>query len=152
MADTVAVRTLVDDRYQVGVLLTNVSDGTGESAVAKLTLAGVVKADAGADQTPQFIVPTALDLMKAEWTVTGFTKVQLAWHATTPDVIFTTGATYGRFDLTGRGVLVGDTIRTNYEKDPQSTGHTGTVELTTNATPAAGSTYSIVLFFRKRTV
>lgn len=146
MADAVAVRTLIDDDAQIAVLLTSVSDGTGEAAVTKITKANVVKVKSPTTQL--LITPVALDLMRAEWTVTGFTKVQLLWDATTDDVIFTTGPTYGRFDCTGRGVLVGDAIRTSYAQDPLSSGNTGNINLT--SVGATGSTYSIVLHFRKR--
>lgn len=146
MADTVAVRTLIDDDSQIGVLLTSVSDGTGEAAVTKITKANVAKTWDPVNRVR--LTPVALDLMKAEWTVTGFTKVQLLWDATTDDVIFTTGPAYGRFDLTGRGVIVGDSIRTSYAQDPISSGNTGNINLT--SVGATGSTYSIVLFFRKR--
>jgi hypothetical protein len=149
MADTVAVRTLIDDQYQVGVLLTSVSDGTGEAAVAKLTLAGVRKAD-DFKNTPGGITPIALDLMKVEWSVTGFTSVKLFWDATTDDLMISMAPGVGRFDCTGRGVLVGDSVRTSYAQDPLSSGHTGSINLTSTAT--AGGTYSIVAYFRKRIV
>ena len=146
MADTVAVRTLIDDQWQIGVLLTGVSDGTGESAVTKITKASVRKADDGS--TAGGITPVALDLMRAQWSVTGFTNVKLFWDATTDDLILAMGPGVGAVDCTGRGVLVGDSIRTSYAQDPISSGNTGNINLTSSAT--ANGTYSIVAFFRKR--
>ena len=149
MADTVAVRTLIDDQYQIGVLLTGVSDGTGESAVTKITKASVRKAD-DFKNTPGGITPVALDLMRAQWSVTGFTNVKLFWDATADDLILAMGPGVGAVDCTGRGVLVGDSIRTSYAQDPISAGNTGNILLTSSAT--ANGTYSIVAFFRKRIV
>lgn len=145
MADTVATRTLVDDSRHVGVLWTSVSDGTGESAVAKLTLAGVGKVDGG---TLGMITPIALDLEWVQWTLTTFTSVDLKWHATTADLIVRCAGAYGTLDLTGRGILQ-QSIRTFGARDPLSTGHTGAIELTSNGA-ASGAVYNIVAFFRKR--
>src|ERR1051326_7754764 len=101
MADTVAVRTLVDDVSHVGVYLTGISDGTGESAVSKLTLSGVHKVDGG---TLGDIAPPALDLVYIEWVVSTFTQVSLFWKASTPDLIIKMLPGYGKMDMTGRGI------------------------------------------------
>ena len=41
MADAVASQTIVDDNRRAVIKLTNISDGTGESAVTKVDVSGL---------------------------------------------------------------------------------------------------------------
>jgi hypothetical protein len=70
MADAVTSQTLVDGARNAVMKFTNVSDGTGESAVLKVD----VSALSGA--------PTAVKINKIEYTTEGM-SVNILWDATT---------------------------------------------------------------------
>lgn len=130
MVDTVntAVMNNGDKNYVAQFI--NTSDGTGESAVVKVDISGLTFSDG--------TVPSSLTLEEVQWNIQGFTSVTLAWDATTDDeMVVLNGNGYKNFEDIG-GL-----------SDPQSTGYTGDVVLTT-AGAAAGATYDIVCRFTKK--
>lgn len=148
MADAVTSRVLLDDDHNYGIFLGSVSDGSGETTVTKVTLANVHTVQSPTTRLP--IQPVALDLVEIYWNVVTFTSVDLFWKATTNDrIIRLLPAGYGHLLLTGRGVLVGDTITSlGGQTNIAATGYTGDILLTSSAT--SGGVYNIVLWFKKR--
>jgi len=129
MADTVDSIVLRNGRNRYAVRLTNVSDGTGESAVVKIdksTLTG-----------PDGTEPSVLVIEEVEWSIQGFTSVRLLFDHTTDDeaVVLGTGSGYKNYKNIG-GL-----------KDPNSTGGTGDLLLTT-AGAVTGATYDITVIVR----
>lgn len=126
MADAVNVTALTPPGpRQYAVRMTNISDGTGESAVVKIDISTLVTAS-GAP-------PTSTGIKEIQWSMQGFTSVRLYWDHTTDDVIdVLTGNGYR--DYAAIGPLV----------DPKSAGGTGDILLTT-AGALSGATYDITL-------
>jgi hypothetical protein len=137
MADTVTVRTLHDSKRQIVVLMTNVSDSTGETAITKVDKSALVSASG--------IEPVSLDIERVYASVSGFTHVQLLWDHNTDDqaIILPTGSSVFEFD----DKL--DDARAPILSDPRSTGGTGDVLLTT-AGASATARYTIELWLRKQ--
>jgi len=127
MADTVDSLVVFSGTRRRVVRLTNISDGTGESAV--------VKVDKSALIGPNGSAPGKIVVEKIEYSCSGM-QVRLHWDATTDDEIATLDGA-GFFDWTEAGGLV----------DPASTGSTGDILLTTNAA-TAGDAYTITLYLR----
>ena len=137
MADAVTVRTIGETKHHLIVHLTNVSDGTGESAVAKVDKSTFVASD-GAE-------PASLDIETVRWNVQGFTSVKLLWDHNTDDVALVL-ASSGFEDFRGSDL---DLVPGNSAlKDPRSTGGSGDLLLTTAGT-TSGNTYDITLTLRK---
>lgn len=126
MADTVDVRPLFVGERRAAYRLTNVCDGTGESAVVKLDISTLVGPD-GVN------APTKVAIEQLEWSIQGFTSVRLFWDHTTDDEIAVLSG-QGFKDYRDFGGLL----------DPASAGGTGDIVLTT-AGNTAGSTYDITL-------
>ena len=75
MADAVTSTTILDGEKDFIVQLTNVSDGTGESAVTKVDVSGLsVRKSDGA-------TCTGVKLKKIYYSILGFTKIGLFWDA-----------------------------------------------------------------------
>ena len=129
MVDAVDTLTVFSGSRRHVIRLTNVSDGTGETTVAKLDISGLV----GPDGAP----PTRTVVEWIEYDVQGFTSVRLLWDHTTDDEIAVLGTGQGLSDWTASGGLT----------DPASTGGTGDILLTT-AGGASGSTYNITIGLR----
>lgn len=125
MVDTVTNTTIFAGTRRHIIHLTNVSDGTGESAVVKVDVSALT----GPDGTP----PTAVTIEEISWDIQGFTSVTLAWDATTDDTIAVLSG-QGYSDWTAVGGL----------HDPASTGATGDVVLTTTGA-AANASYDITI-------
>ena len=130
MAD--AVTTLVTNNgplnYQAR--FTNISDGTGESAVIKIdksTLANELGVE-----------PRQLDIIRIQWSIQGFSSVRILWDHTTDD--------------TAQVLAVGNGFRdyadSNELADPRSAGGTGDLLFTT-AGAVSGATYDILLWVKK---
>lgn len=135
MADAVT-STIVDSAEVMMVHLTNISDGTGESAVTKVDKSSYTAKD-GAE-------PASLDILAARWNVQGFTSVRILWDAATDDVAMVlTGSGYDDFEKGPKGTLMPKGLA-----DPRSGTHVGDIKLTTNG-GASGSTYDITLWLRK---
>jgi hypothetical protein len=129
MADAVSSTYLVKGTRRNAIKLTNISDGTGESAVVKI--------DASTLTGPDGTAPSAIVIERIEGMVQGFSSVHLLFDATTDDEAAVLGAGYTYFDWTDVGGL----------KDPQSTGTTGDLVLTTVGASAT-ATYDITIWFR----
>lgn len=125
MADSVDSQVLQTGGHYHVVRLTNVSDGTGEATVAKVTLSGL--------QTSAKATPTKSRIREIFWNIQGFTSVRLFWDHTTPDEIAMLSAT-GYLDLSSMSGLL----------DPATAGGTGNITLTT-AGAVSGATYTIIL-------
>lgn len=119
MADAVDSTVLFSGSQRYAVRLTNISDGTGESGVVK-----VDKSALGANK---------LAIEEIEWGIQGFDYVALYFdHDTDDEAAVLSGNGYK--DYRGFGGLV----------DPNSTGGTGDIILTTGGA-AAGASYDITL-------
>ena len=127
MADTVNTQTVFDGHKRQVVHCTNESDGTGESAVAKVDIS--TKTD-GAGETATY---STVDLMEYQVSA-GYVVVE--WNHTTPDEIAV---------LRGNGVI--DWRVVGGKTDPASSGGTGDIQFTTDGF-ADGSSYDITLHFR----
>ena len=128
MADSIDSVVLFAGTRKRAVRLTNVSDGTGESAVIKIDKSALIG--------PAGIEPGRLVIEEIVWNITGFTSVRLFWDHTTDDEIdILSGAGYR--DYTAVGGLV----------DPASSGGTGDIILTT-AGNVSGATYDITIVCR----
>lgn len=135
MADAVTTNVVSDSDARYAVHLTNISDGTGESAVIKVDKSTLLAED-GAE-------PASLDIEEVRWNIQGFTSVRLLWDHTTDDVaLVLTGNGYEDF----RGQP--DNAAKKGLADPRSSGGTGDILLTT-AGAVSGATYDITLRLRK---
>lgn len=135
MVDAVTTQTLYDDGGHVVLHLTNVSDGTGESAVKKVD----------ASELRSGATTTRYAVEKISWATVGM-GFNLLWDADTDVVFFTCGNTTnnGCIDFTEGGTGPGKTGITNNA----STGITGDINLTTVGHTAADS-YVLTLWLRK---
>ncbi len=126
MADTVDTQYIFTGTRRIKVKLTNISDGTGESAVTKVDLSTLTGPDGTA--------PTKCTVEMIEATVQGFSSVKLYWDHTSDDELAVLGAGYSFFDWRDVGGFT----------DPASAGGTGDIVLTTTGASAT-ATYDIVL-------
>lgn len=120
MADAVTSQTLRDGPRNVVMKFTNLSDGTGESAVLKVdvsTLAGA---------------PSKVRITRIHYSVTGMVAT-LLWDADT-DVRCVDLAGYGTFDLEHFGGIINN----------GGAGVTGDILLTTTG-HTSGDNYTIIL-------
>ena len=132
MTDAVDSNVLGDGLRNHIVRLQNTSDGTGESAVVKVdasTLVGPIKNAA----------PSYFAIKNVQYDISGFTAVNLLFDATTDDAALTLSPGQGYMDFDDMG---------NFN-DPQSTGTTGDIVLTTVGA-AAAATYDITLHLIKK--
>tara|TARA_R110001592_G_scaffold319468_1_gene597154 strand:+ start:45 stop:449 length:405 start_codon:yes stop_codon:yes gene_type:complete len=128
MADAVTSTTLSDSDRSAVVQLTNLSDGTGESAVTKIDVSAL--APKSTDGTPC----TGVRLAKIVYSTFGM-SVKLLWDATTNTICWDLNSDYTTDeDFTGFGGI----------RNTAGSGKTGDIALTT--TGASGSdSYVIVL-------
>lgn len=120
MADAVTAVTLIDGPRDLVVKLTNLSDGTGESAVLKVDMAS----------------GTTLKIIRIHYAVVGMVAT-LLWDATT-DVRILDLAGNGTFDFTTFGGI----------PNTNASGVTGDILLTTTG-HSSGDSYSIILEMQK---
>jgi hypothetical protein len=127
MADAVTSQTLLDGERLAIMKFTNISDGTGETAVTKVNVANLARNNAG-------LACTGVAVTKITSVCHGM-EVRMYWDATT-DVPFFLG-----------------TINTNYENDfskiggitnNSGTGKNGNIVFST-ADASSGDTYTVVL-------
>lgn len=129
MADTVTSTTILDGEKDFIVQLTNISDGTGESAVTKVDVSSlsVRKSDGAAC--------TGVKLYKVYYSVVGFTAIRLLWDATADTLCVEINPDSSDFlDYSSFGGL----------QNTAGSGKTGDIQLTTFG-HSAGDTYTIVL-------
>lgn len=124
MADAVSSQTIIDGARNAVMKFTNLSDGTGESAVLKVD----VSALSGA--------PSEVTIQRIHYCVNGMVAT-LLWDATT-DVRIVELAGDGTLDFTSFGGLPNNA----------GTGVTGDILLTTTG-HTAGDSYSIILEMTK---
>lgn len=137
MADAVTSQTLFDDGGHVVIHFTNISDGTGESAVTKVDASTLV----GGASTTRYAVE------KIAWSTVGM-GFNLLWDADTDIVFFTTGNSnsQGEQDFTKGGTGPnGVGIKNN-----AGTGVNGDIKLTTVG-HTSGDAYNLTLWLRKTT-
>lgn len=129
MADAVDVKVIQNGKRYYVVHLQNNSDGTGESAVAKVDISTLTAADG------QTCTYTAIDTIQGQ--VWGG-EVQLLWDHTTDDEIALLSG-FVNVDWSHEGGNV----------DPRTTGGTGDILLTTNGFTSA-SGYDLTIRLRKK--
>ncbi len=137
MADAVS-SIIVNANEVMMVHLTNVSDGTGESAVIKVDKSAYLASD-GAE-------PASLDIEQVRWNIQGFTFVKILWDHTTDDTALVLSGS-GYDDFRGERGVAG-TKTPKGLADPRSAGGAGDLLLTTQGA-AANASYDITLWVRK---
>ena len=131
MADTVASQTLADGPKTAVLKLTNISDGSGESAVTKVDVSALT-ASADGDTC------TGVTIERIWWQCIGM-KVQILWDATTDLFCIELGENQsGDHDYTKFGGLTNNS----------GSGKTGDLKFTTVG-HSSGDTYTVILYLRK---
>jgi hypothetical protein len=126
MPDAVATQTLVDDARRAVFKFTNISDGTGETAVLKV--------DVSALTTYQGRTCTGVSIQRLD-AITAGMGINMLWDATTDVVILTVGeADFVSFDFTRFGGLTNNS----------GAGKTGDILFTTVGA-ASGDRYTVVM-------
>lgn len=126
MADTVTATYLLKGQRSIAVLLTGISDGTGESNVVKVdksTITNILGNE-----------PGAIVIDKIKWTMAGIGYAKLSFDHTTDDTAVVLCSGIGKLCFSDFGGL----------KDPSSAGGTGDLLLTT-AGATSGGAYSIFI-------
>jgi len=132
MADAVTSQTLIDGGKQVFMKFTNVSDGTGESAVTKVDVSALESSVDGD-------ACTGVVIERIWWQCIGM-KVQILWDATTDAFCIELGENQsGSHDYTIFGGLTNNA----------GSGKTGDIQFTTVGHTSA-DTYTIILYMRKK--
>lgn len=131
MSDATTVEYVYNGQRRKVVHLTNISDGTGESAAVKVDLSAITFNNG---QVPSYSTVDMID-----YNIQGMSSVRLLWDHTTDDEIAVLPAGQGTIDFNAIG---GKT-------DPRSTGGTGDILLTTNG-QASGGTYDITIYLRPK--
>jgi len=127
MADNVTSQTILDgERLFIGKY-TNISDGTGETAVNKVIVANLAPNSFSLDCT-------GVKINKIWMTVHGM-EVRILWDATT-DLL--------AWQATSNGPYLMDFSSFGGIANNSGTGKTGNIAFTTHS-PTAGGTYTIVL-------
>lgn len=138
MADAVATNVISNTPDYYVVHFTNISDGTGESAVVKVDKSGLLASD-GAE-------PASLDILKIQWNCDGM-AVRVLWDHTTDDLALALSGV-GSIDFTATGAPQGIIRYTEGIKDPRSAGGAGDILFTTVG-HTSGDTYNITMWIRK---
>lgn len=129
MADAVTTKVLDNGGRNYTVICTNLSDGTGESAV--------VKADKSTLTNIAGNEPSLFRIMDVAWTIQGFSYVKIAFDHTTDDTALILNGS-GGLSFESVGGLV----------DPNSSGGTGDIVLTAPS-GSSGASYTIVMQLAK---
>ena len=131
MADTVASQTLADGPKTAVLKLTNISDGSGESAVTKVAVSAL-QPSADGDTC------TGVTIERIWWQCIGM-KVQILWDATSDLFCIELGENQsGDHDYTKFGGLTNNA----------GSGKTGDLKFTTVG-HSSGDTYTVILYLRK---
>lgn len=128
MADAVSTHILFQAADQLVVKLTNVSDGTGESAVTKVDVSALTPA------------ASSVEIEQIHWTTSGM-SVQILWDATADTVAWVCG-------IDSSGCIDFTKFPPGRLKSNAGAGVTGDVQFTTVG-HTSGDSYSIVLVLRK---
>ena len=132
MADAVTSQTLIDGPQTAVMKITNISDGTGESAVKKVDVSAL-SSSAGGDTC------TGVVIEKMWWQCIGM-KVQILFDATTDVFCIELGENQsGHHDFTSFGGLT----------YIAGSGVTGDIMFTTVGHTSA-DTYTVILYMRKK--
>ena len=135
MADAVTSSTIQDGPKKAVMQFTNLSDGSGESAVKKVDVSALAALQARGGEA----ACDEVRIMKIKWGTSGMVA-RLLWDADTDDVMWEIPSDEsGEVDFSDVGGL----------KDPRSTGATGDVLLTTVG-HSSGDWYSITLNLDKK--
>jgi len=133
MADAVASQTIVDGPSHVAIKFTNISDGTGESAVTKVDVSAL-EADSRTG-----LSCTDVNIERVWWQCIGM-KVRILFDADTDVMAIELGENQsGDHDYSKFGGLVNNA----------GTGKTGDVKFTTVGA-SSGDTYTVILYMRKK--
>ena len=133
MADAVASQTIVDGPSHVAIKFTNISDGTGESAVTKVDVSAL-EADSRTG-----LSCTDVNIERIWWQCIGM-KVRILFDADTDVMAIELGENQsGDHDYSKFGGLVNNA----------GTGKTGDVKFTTVGA-SSGDTYTVILYMRKK--
>ena len=133
MADAVASQIIVDGPSFVAIKLTNISDGTGETAVTKVDVSAL-EADS---RTGQSCTDVNIELIW--WQCIGM-KVRILFDADTDVMAIELGENQsGNHDYSIFGGLTNNA----------GTGKTGDVKFTTVGA-SSGDTYTVILYLRKK--
>ena len=131
MADAVTSQTIVDGDNHVVMKFTNVSDGTGESAVTKVDVSALAASADG-------LTCTGVSIEEIWWQCTGM-KVSLLFDASTDVLAIQLGENQsGHHDYTRFGGIPNN----------GGSGVTGDINFTTVG-HSSGDTYTIILYLRK---
>ena len=131
MADTVASQTIDDGPKYAVIKLTNISDGTGESAVTKVDVSGLASSANG-------VACTGATIQKIWWQCTGM-KVSILFDATSDVLAIQLAENQsGYHDYTSFGGLTNNA----------GSGKTGDIKFTTVG-HSSGDTYTIILYLKK---
>jgi len=132
MADAVTSQTIIDGPQTAVLKFTNISDGTGESAVTKVDVSAL---NASADGDPC----TGVVIERLWWQCIGM-KVQILWDATADAFCIELGENQsGDHDYTDFGGLTNNA----------GAGKTGDINFTTVGATAA-DTYTVIMYLRKK--
>ena len=133
MADAVASQIIVDGPSFVVIKLTNISDGTGESAVTKVDVSAL-EADSRTG-----LSCTDVNIERIWWQCIGM-KVRILFDADTDVMAIELGEYQsGDHDYSIFGGLINNA----------GTGKTGDVKFTTVGA-SSGDTYTVILYMRKK--
>ena len=133
MADAVASQIIVDGPSFVAIKLTNISDGTGESAVTKVDVSAL-EADSRTG-----LSCTDVNIERIWWQCIGM-KVRILFDADTDVMAIELGENQsGNHDYSIFGGLTNNA----------GTGKTGNVKFTTVGA-SSGDTYTVILYLRKK--
>ena len=131
MADTVASQTIDDGPRYAVIKLTNVSNGTRESAVTKVDVSGLASSATG-------VACSGATIQKIWWQCTGM-KVSILFDATSDVLAIQLGENQsGYHDYTSFGGLTNNA----------GSGKTGDIKFTTVG-HSSGDTYTIILYLKK---
>ena len=133
MADAVASQIIVDGPSFVAIKLTNISDGTGETAVTKVDVSAL-EADSRTGQSC-----TDVNIERIWWQCIGM-KVRILFDADTDVMAIELGENQScNHDYSIFGGLTNNA----------GTGKTGDVKFTTVGA-SSGDTYTVILYLRKK--
>ena len=131
MADAVATQTIIDGSKTAVLKFTNVSDGSGESAVTKVDVSALANNSIGQ-------ACTGASIQKIWWQCTGM-KVSILFDATSDVLAIQLGENQsGYHDYTSFGGLTNNA----------GSGKTGDIKFTTVG-HSSGDTYTIILYLKK---